>query len=185
MLVYDFISLKGGQGATVTAAAFASALADHGVRTLFTDADASAVCAVPSCESEAVEVKTNLWCATSVLEVEAVADRFDAVVVGDASWSQSPSTKFVVTRACYLALVPLSRLDLAGATVILVEEPDRAIKQGDVVCIAKCDVVAVSFHPTVSRAVDAGLLVGRVPKLLSPIRELAARAAVEVRMAHI
>lgn len=73
----------------------------------------------------------------------------------------------LVTRACYLALRRLATQTLRPSGVVLVAEPGRALDATDVEAVAEAPVVAsVGVDPAVARAVDAGLLSSRLPRLL-------------------
>lgn len=73
----------------------------------------------------------------------------------------------LILRLCYLgirAAVAAPRPD----GVIVVEEAGRALTSADVASVLNVPVVARLPHdPTISRAVDAGLLASRPPRLLS------------------
>ena len=73
----------------------------------------------------------------------------------------------LIVRLCYLgirAAVAAPRPD----GVIVVEEAGRALTSVDVASVLDVPVVArVPYDPTISRAVDAGLLASRPPRLLS------------------
>lgn len=85
----------------------------------------------------------------------------------------------LVTRACYLALSRLRGLDLAPTEVALVEEAQRALGPDDVARAAGAPVrIRVDVHPSVARAVDAGLLRSRLPRRLAGALRDAARVAV-------
>ncbi len=82
----------------------------------------------------------------------------------------------LVTRPCYLALRRAVRGETRPTGVVLVDEPGRALSQRDVEHALGVPVVAkVSFDPAVARAVDAGLLVTRPPRVIS--KELRRAAA--------
>jgi hypothetical protein len=71
----------------------------------------------------------------------------------------------LVTRACYLALRRALDPPLRPSGVVLVTEPGRALDRGDVERVVGAPVRAeVGFDPAVARAVDAGLLVSRLPR---------------------
>ena len=73
----------------------------------------------------------------------------------------------LVTRACYLALRRATAASLRPTGIVLVAEPGRALGVLDVEEVIGVPVVAeVPVDPAVSRSVDAGLLVGRVPAVL-------------------
>lgn len=70
----------------------------------------------------------------------------------------------LVTRPCYLALRAAVRSTVRADGVVLVEEPGRSLSARDVEATLGVPVVAtVLLDPGVARAVDAGLLVGRLP----------------------
>ena len=77
----------------------------------------------------------------------------------------------LVTRACYLALRRAVALEARPSGVVLVEEPGRALRAHDVETAIDAPVVAtLALDPAVARAVDAGLLAARLPRLIQ--REL-------------
>jgi hypothetical protein len=89
--------------------------------------------------------------------------------------ADSPSVGFLtearhsllVTRPCYLALRRLSVSSLRPSGVVLVSEPGRALDRSDVEEVAGAPVVAdLMLDPAVARAVDAGLLATRMPRVL-------------------
>jgi hypothetical protein len=74
----------------------------------------------------------------------------------------------LVTRPCYLALRRAVRSAVRPTGVILVDEPGRGLGQRDVEHALGVPVEAVvSLDPTVSRAVDAGLLASRLPRVMT------------------
>ncbi len=73
----------------------------------------------------------------------------------------------LVTRACYLALRRAVALDRRPSAVIVVEEPSRALRTVDIETAIGAPVVAkVTVDHTVARAVDAGLLASRLPRII-------------------
>ena len=77
----------------------------------------------------------------------------------------------LVTRACYLALRRAAALPCRPDGVVLVAEPDAPCGHRDVERAVGVPVVAsVSLDPAIARAVDAGLLAARLPRVLQ--REL-------------
>jgi len=77
-------------------------------------------------------------------------------------------TSLLVTRACYLSLRRTVAAPLVPTGVVLVVEPGRALDRRAVEEIVEAPVVAeVEVDPAVARAVDAGLLVGRLPRTLA------------------
>jgi hypothetical protein len=105
-----------------------------------------------------------------------LADRPYAVVV-DAASGDPPNPlggvgrTLLVTRACYLALRRAVATPWRPDGVVLVAEPGRALRGPDIERAIGVPVVAtVSHDPVIARAVDAGLLAARLPRLLQ--REL-------------
>jgi hypothetical protein len=73
----------------------------------------------------------------------------------------------LVTRGCYLALRRAVTLDRRPAGVIVVEEPGRSLRPVDIeTAIGSPVVAAVALDISVFRAVDAGLLAARVPRVI-------------------
>jgi len=103
----------------------------------------------------------------------------DAGVVGAGDPSlplvASATRSLVVTRACFLGLRRLERSPVRPSGVVLVSEPGRTLSRREVEHSAGAPVVAdIPYDPTVARAVDSGLLVGRLPRALArPLRGLA------------
>lgn len=96
-------------------------------------------------------------------------------VVIDAGISHVPTTfaeqctnRWLVTRACYLALRRAGRLTVRPTGIVLVEEPGRGLTVRDVEYSVGAPVVAtIAWDPRVARAVDSGLLLnGRLPRVV-------------------
>ena len=81
----------------------------------------------------------------------------------------------LVLRPCYLALRRAVASPIRPSGVILVEEGGRSIGRRDVESALGVPVRAVVAHdPRIARAVDAGLLAGRLPgPLQRPLRHVA------------
>ena len=74
----------------------------------------------------------------------------------------------LIIRPCYLALRRASLLTTPPHGVIVITEPGRALGVHDVESVVGAPVLAeIPFDPAIARAVDAGLLAGRVPILLA------------------
>jgi len=105
-------------------------------------------------------------------------------VVVDAGTSPPPPSlaavaqqRLLVTKPCYLSLrrsVGFTGPPPTG--IVLVHEPGRALRANDIAYALQAPVVAeVTIDPAVARAVDAGLLVSRLPRsLASTLQVLAA-----------
>ncbi len=73
----------------------------------------------------------------------------------------------LVTRPCYLALRRAVAAPITPSSVVVVDEPGRALGASDVHDILGVRVVAtVPVDAAVARAVDAGLLANRLPRSL-------------------
>lgn len=82
---------------------------------------------------------------------------------------------WLVTRACYLALRRAVSAPLAPSGFVLVREGGRSLQARDLEAVLGVPMVAdVPWDPSVARAVDAGLLAGRLPRgLASAVRRAA------------
>ena len=70
-------------------------------------------------------------------------------------------------RPCYLALRRALDAGLPAHGVVLVREPGRVLTAKDIEDVLRLPVRAeIEVDPAVARAVDAGLLAGRLPRLL-------------------
>lgn len=82
----------------------------------------------------------------------------------------------LVTRACYLALRRAMNAPVRPTGVVLVAEPGRALRSSDVEGAIGAPVLCtIAVDPAVARAVDAGLLASRIPRLMErDLRRIAA-----------
>jgi Flp pilus assembly CpaE family ATPase len=105
---------------------------------------------------------------TAVADCGRVDDPAAAAVVRRASRS------LLVTRSCFVALRRLRSAPVRPSGVVLVTEPGRVLSRADVEAAADAPVVAqVALDPQVARLVDSGLLAGRLPRSLHPLRAAA------------
>ncbi len=74
----------------------------------------------------------------------------------------------LVTRLCYIGLRAALERPVPD-DVIIVAEPDRALRPSDVTAALGVGVSVIRWDPAVARAVDAGLLAQRLPRALSRI----------------
>jgi len=104
------------------------------------------------------------------------------IIVDAGSPSPPPAVReasdhaFLVTRPCYLALRTAIRQAARPSGVIVVDEPGRALSHSDIErCLGAPVVARVLIDPAIARAVDAGLLVSRLPRgLQNALRAAAA-----------
>lgn len=78
---------------------------------------------------------------------------------------------YLVIRSCYLALSRAQReLRAREDGFVFITEPGRALKASDAEAVlgTPC-VVELTTDPAVARAIDAGLIVSRVPRSLMPL----------------
>lgn len=95
----------------------------------------------------------------------------DRDVIVDAGTGRPPAAllaaadeRLLVTRACYVALRRAAIMDIAPSGVVLIEEPGRALRAADIEASVGAPVVSTALlDPAIARAVDAGLLVSRLP----------------------
>ena len=81
---------------------------------------------------------------------------------------QHATRSLLIIRPCYLALRCASVLTTKPDGIIVITEPGRALGAHDVESVVGAPVLAeIPFDPAIARAVDAGLLAGRVPTLLA------------------
>jgi hypothetical protein len=85
------------------------------------------------------------------------------------------TVSLLVIRPCYLALRRAAVAPVRPTGIVLVTELSRALSRKDVESVLGVPVVAeVPSDPSIARAVDAGLLAGRFPKILARSLENAA-----------
>jgi hypothetical protein len=81
------------------------------------------------------------------------------------------SRSLLITRSCFVALRHLQQAPVRASGVVLVSEPGRVLSRHDVEAAADAPVLAeIPLDPQVARRVDAGLLTGRLPRSLHPLR---------------
>ena len=74
----------------------------------------------------------------------------------------------LIVRPCYLALRRATRSTITSDSVIVVQEPGRALTTRDIEGVVGTKVTAtIPVDPTIARAVDAGLLSSRLPIALA------------------
>jgi hypothetical protein len=84
--------------------------------------------------------------------------------------------RMLVTRPCYLSLRRATRASVQPNGVIVVDEPGHSLSVRDIErAIGEPVVAKVSFDPAIARAVDAGLLTTRLPRVA--VRQLRRVAA--------
>jgi len=175
---------RGGHGATTVAVALGLLAADHGPTTVVSadPAAVSALLGVPlGLAGEWVQVTPALVLTTDPAIPATWRPTTVVIDAGSPPGATEPvdgAEYYVVLRGpCYVALAglvaaPPARLD----GIIVVAEPERSLTARDVAEVLGVPVVAtVGAAPAVTRTIDAGLLVARLPRLrpLAPLRPLA------------
>lgn len=80
-------------------------------------------------------------------------------------FAASATQSLLVTRSCYLSLLRAVSAGIHPSGVVLVQEPGRSLDATDVADVLGVPVLAeVAHDPAIARAVDAGLLAGRLPR---------------------
>lgn len=104
-----------------------------------------------------------------------VADCGSAAAGAALAVAAAAELSLLVLRPCYLALRRALAAPIRPSAVILVNEPGRALTRRDIEDVLGVPVRAeIDFDPSIARAVDAGLLAGRVPRSLEKaLREAA------------
>jgi hypothetical protein len=79
----------------------------------------------------------------------------------------SAEQSLLVTRPCFIAIRRAQHLSIRPTGIVLIDEPGRSLTSRDVEHALGVPVAAeVRLDPAVARAVDAGLLIARLPKSL-------------------
>ncbi len=104
-----------------------------------------------------------------------VADCGSAAAGAALAVAAAADVSLLVMRPCYLALRRALAAPIRPSAVVLVDEPGRALTRRDIEDVLGVPVRAeIDFDPSIARAVDAGLLAGRVPRSLEKaLREAA------------
>ena len=106
----------------------------------------------------------------------------DRAVIIDAGTGEPPPALFaicerqwLITRACYLAITRANTFSLRPNGVVLVDEPGRSLRRGDIETSLGAPVVTrISCDPAIARSADSGLLGARLPNSMTrPIRRAA------------
>jgi hypothetical protein len=90
-----------------------------------------------------------------------------------ASLTAGADRSLLVTRACYLSLRRAARIPTRPTGVVLIDEPGRSLSSHDIEAALGAPIVAtILADPKIARAIDAGLMVSRLPHAC--VRELRA-----------
>lgn len=165
-------SHKGGVGCSTVASAIAIASAKRGTKTLLVDGKPGQLNALLGIgdrpyEGEVAEVTENLWLTDSV-GLSNNLSQYELVVV-DAGMIQSDfglvnAERLGVVRNCYLSLKNAVN-GVKCDSYLCIEETERALNARDAEMVLRAPVTRVPYDFAVNRAVDAGLMVNRVPNI--------------------
>lgn len=156
-----FISAKGGQGVTVTAATLVALLREtKSTVTFITTLDGFAALGVPTNDGTYTFDNVTIY-NRDLVNVEDMS--LGNVVIRDGEPGRTQT--ILVTRPCYLALMRAVKQDLHPDGIIVINEPARALTAADVQRTINAPVIAeIAQEPAIARAVDAGLLATRIPQ---------------------
>lgn len=175
-----FVASKGGVGCSTVAACYALRLShDHPVHLV--SHDAGSMLALlgldrASHPESTTQVSERLTVGPLGSHVEGAAVVCDAGL--EALVAATYDRSFLVMRACYLAIRRAIELPFRPESVVLVREQGRALGKRDVEEATGLPVALIlDYDPAVARAVDAGLLTGRMPQSMKPLRKITAEVA--------
>lgn len=146
--------------------------AGPGLRLLAWGGELSAAAATAAAGAERGEALAEALAAGGRL---VVADCGSAAGGAALAVAAAADVSLLVLRPCYLALRRALAAPIRPTAVVLVAEPGRALTRRDIEDVLGVPVRAeVDYDPSIARAVDAGLLAGRVPRSLEKaLREAA------------
>jgi hypothetical protein len=105
------------------------------------------------------------WMRTTVFDV--VVDAGAGALHPALHADRAGATLLLVTRACYLGLRRAASASPRPDGIVLVAEPGRSLQPRDVEhCIGAPVLATLDVDPAVARAVDAGLLLSRLPRVV-------------------
>lgn len=185
-MLITLFAAKGGQGTTTAAAAMACKGAEHQLVTLvdFGEDVLPALGIGPGVDGTVpIDASGNLAVLTAEWagfdhegwRSELLDKASRGLVIVDAGTNPTGKAaeilevsdrRIVVTRPCYLALRRFMLSEWEATHCLLVNEPGRSLGPKDVEGIVECPVAVVPYDPSVSRAIDAGTMAWRLPRIL-------------------
>lgn len=173
-------SSKGGVGVSVSVALLARCAADLEQRpVMIVDfaGDQAAIFGVDASGDAPVEIAPNLELLTVIdgrppVTLGELAST-SRLVIADCGRVDSQAAREViavahrvtlVVRPCYLSLRRASQHPLRRDDVLLITEPDRALRRREVEAVLGVSVAELPYDAGVARCVDAGLAGRRVPR---------------------
>lgn len=178
-IITNFYAAKGGAGCSTVAATYALTR-DPATRVLLVDnspqGDLAALLGLPTGhEGEPCNVRGNVM-TVRVVNNHAMFDLPDLMAAADhvvidnetRPVTHGSHRRILVTRPCYLHLRAAAGMT-RPAGIVIVREPGRALTDNDVSHALNAPILAaVDIDPAVARAIDAGLLASRIPRIGSP-----------------
>jgi hypothetical protein len=145
-----------------------AALLDSGPRVVVAD------CGRVDLGSPAIEAMADGMSYPTDSAAASGAARADEAALARVAVAAEAQRSLLVVRSCYLALQRVRAALVRPTGVILVEEPGRVLTSADIEAATEAPIVAtVPLDPKVARVVDSGLLRGRLPRSLDPLRAAA------------
>jgi hypothetical protein len=109
-------------------------------------------------------------------ERHVVVDAGLATQPGVAVLASHADASVLVIRPCYLALRRATQLPMHPSAIVLIDEPGRDLRDGDIADALGAPVVArLCVDAAVARTVDAGLFASHRPRSLRPLQALVPR----------
>lgn len=171
MFTFDlsFYSHKGGTGVS-TVAAIVSLLASRERREMLVTDDIGTTAAIMGVSLPNGQTSFKPNDNLTVIQRESVPACFaksdDILLISDGLVLASHGERVLVTRPCYLALRQETASKVIPTKVVVIAEPGRALGAQDVLGTVGGDhAVTIPLDPAIARAVDAGLLASRLPKV--------------------
>lgn len=169
MRIVEFYGAKGGQGTTTTACLYALSQAQAGQRVHLlasdiTDTEIATVCGEGylSAEGWATLTSNVTWGVKIPSDTDLViADHH--ITYDNEHWDRRNIERILVIRNCFLALK--ASFDDRPDAAVAILEPGRALGLADMERVIACHLHQLPFDPSIARAVDAGLLVSRPPRV--------------------
>jgi Mrp family chromosome partitioning ATPase len=110
---------------------------------------------------------------TTVVDCGRAVDRGRAEGAVAGAVIKRAQRSLLVTRPCFVALRRVALAPHRPTAVVVVNEPGRVLCGDDVEQLVRAPVTQIEIDPAVARLVDTGLLTGRIPRSLHPLRDAA------------
>lgn len=162
-MIVTVAGAKGGVGTSSVAAAFAAIAAADGAPVELVSHDPATMAALLGLpEPGNVTASLRLHDRPTVEGTSA-----DLVIVDQGLAPDRVPVDMLVLRNDFLSLKRAAALPTPLRSYVLVEEPDRALGPDDAAAALGTPVLVIPCDPKVARAIDGGILIGRLPSLRS------------------